>query len=175
METYHRRPRIDDHMNLPRFSPISRSSGGGPRHLAPFAALAASPATAQQLQPPASPGPATPPPTPLPLTPPADDGGLFSAGFFMQLGFSFIVGLAVGYGLKVAFKIALVISGLLLTMLFSLQYAGIIEVNWSGMESHYDGFAGWLTVYAGVLKDFMADNLSNAASFGAGLIAGLRL
>jgi len=98
-----------------------------------------------------------------------------SSGFFLTLGFSFIVGLAVGYALKVAFKIALAIGGLLLVLLFALQYKGIIEVNWTGMESNYDGLVGWLTAYAGALKAFMADHLSSAASFTTGLVLGLRL
>jgi uncharacterized membrane protein (Fun14 family) len=98
-----------------------------------------------------------------------------SSGFFLKLGFSFIVGMAVGYALKVAFKIALVIGGLLLVSLFALQYKGIIEVNWTGMESNYDSLVGWLTAYAGGLKAFMADNLPSAASFTTGLLLGLRL
>lgn len=86
-----------------------------------------------------------------------------------------MVGLAVGYALKVAFKIALVVGGLLLVALFALQHSGVVEVNWSGMESNYDGLVDWLAAYAGALKDFMADNLSNAASFTTGLLLGLRL
>lgn len=109
----------------------------------------------------------------MPATPEA--GTLFSPGFFLKLGFSFIVGLAVGYALKVAFKIALIVGGLVLVLLFGLQYADIIEVNWAGIESNYDSFVGWLGAYAGALKDFMARNLSNAASFTAGLLLGLRL
>jgi uncharacterized membrane protein (Fun14 family) len=105
----------------------------------------------------------------------SESADLFSAGFFLGLGFSFVVGLAVGFSLKVAFKVALVVGGLLLIALFSLQYSGIIDVNWSGMQTHYDGFADWLGAYAGALKDFMADNLSSAASFSAGLLLGLRL
>lgn len=113
-------------------------------------------------------------PLPPPTAPAAGEGDLFSSGFFLRLGFSFMVGLAVGYALKVAFKIALVVGGLLLLLLFSLQYSGIIEVNWAGMESNYDGFVDWLTAYSGALKDFIADNLSSAASFTAGLLLGLR-
>lgn len=118
----------------------------------------------QELLPPSA---TTPPVTP--------ENDLFSSGFFLKLGFSFMVGLAVGYALKVAFKIALAIGGLLLVVLFALQYSGIVEVNWSGMESNYDGLVDWLVAYAGALKDFMADNLSSAASFTAGLLLGLRL
>ena len=115
--------------------------------------------------------PASPPPSST--APAAGEGDLFSSGFFLRLGFSFMVGLAVGYALKVASKIALVVGGLLL-LLFSLQYRGIIEVNWAGMESNYDGFVDWLMAYSGALKDFIADNLSSAASFTAGLLLGLR-
>lgn len=103
-----------------------------------------------------------------------EESSLFSQGFFLRMGFSFIVGLAVGYALKVAFKIALVVGGVLLLLLFSLQYAGIIDVNWTGMESQYDGLVDWLAAYAVALKDFIADNLSSAASFTAGLLLGLR-
>ncbi|MCG6859711.1 MAG: FUN14 domain-containing protein [Chromatiaceae bacterium] len=114
-------------------------------------------------------------PASSPESPPVGAESLFSSGFFLRLGFSFIVGLAVGYALKVAFKIALVVCGLLLILLFSLQYNGLIEVNWTGMESNYDGIAAWLAAYGGVLKDFMADHLSSAASFTTGLLLGLRL
>ena len=111
---------------------------------------------------------------PAPGAPP-DGGDLWSSGFFLRLGFSFIVGLAVGFALKFAFKIALVVGGILLVILFALQYGGLIDINWAGMESSYDGFVGWLGAYAGALKDFMAENLSSTASFTAGLLLGLRL
>jgi len=113
-------------------------------------------------------------PPAAPVAPAAGENDLFSSGFFLRLGFSFIVGLAIGYALKVAFKIALVLGGLSLILLFGLQYNGIIEVNWAGMESSYDGFIDWLAAYGGALKDFIADNLSSAASFTAGLLLGLR-
>lgn len=113
---------------------------------------------------------------PIPPAPPIpEEQDLFSSGFLFRLGFSFIVGLAVGYALKVAFKVALVVGGLLLVLLFSLQYSSIVEVNWAGMESNYDGLVGWLAAYSTALKDFMAENLSSAASFTAGLLLGLRL
>jgi uncharacterized membrane protein (Fun14 family) len=115
------------------------------------------------------------PPGPTGAGLPPDGGELWSTGFFLRLGFSFIVGLAVGFALKIAFKIALVVGGILLVVLFALQYAGVIDINWSGMESSYDGFVGWLGAYASGLKDFMAENLSSTASFTAGLLVGLKL
>lgn len=106
---------------------------------------------------------------------PASGGELFSEMFFLKLGFSFMVGLAMGFALKIAFKIALLVFGLLLLGLFSLQYAGIADVNWTGLEGHYDGWAGWLGASMGAFLEFAGDNLSSAASFLAGLAVGLKL
>ncbi|MBP6582301.1 MAG: FUN14 domain-containing protein [Chromatiaceae bacterium] len=105
----------------------------------------------------------------------AADPALFSPEHLLNLGFSFIVGLAVGFAFKIAFKIALVGGGLLLIALFALQHAGFIGINWSGMEAGYDSFAAWFGAYAGGLQDFMSKNLSNAASFTAGILLGLKI
>jgi uncharacterized membrane protein (Fun14 family) len=98
----------------------------------------------------------------------------FNEAFLLTLGFSFVVGLAVGYALKVAFKLALIVIGIVLIGVFALQYEGL-HVDWSGLEARYDNWAGWLSVNGGALLDFMARNLSNAASFAAGLLLGLKL
>ena len=117
----------------------------------------------------------------LPFPPAAQRGGqvvepaFFSPENLLNLGFSFIVGLAVGYAFKIAFKVALIGGGLLLIALFALQHAGLIGINWVGMEAGYDSFAAWFGAYAGALKDLMTQNLSNAAAFGAGLLLGLKL
>ena len=106
---------------------------------------------------------------------PGADPALFSPEHLLNLGFSFIVGLAVGFAFKIAFKIALVGGGLLLIALFALQHAGFIGINWSGMEAGYDSFAAWFGAYAGGLQEFMSKNLSNAASFTAGILLGLKI
>lgn len=103
------------------------------------------------------------------------DTAVFSPEFFLQLGFSFIVGLAIGFALKVAFMIALAVGGVVLISLFVLQFAGLININWTGMEANYGSFADWLSAYAGGLKDFIGNNLSSAASFTGGLLVGLKL
>ncbi len=103
------------------------------------------------------------------------DPAIFSPEHLLNLGFSFIVGLAVGFAFKIAFKIALVGGGLLLIALFGLQHAGFIGINWAGMEVGYDSFAAWFGAYVGALKDFMSNNLSNAASFTAGILLGLKI
>jgi uncharacterized membrane protein (Fun14 family) len=106
---------------------------------------------------------------------PADAAGLFNETFFLKLGFSFMVGLALGFALKMAFKLVLFVVGLILLGVFALQYVGILDVNWSGLEIHYDGWVDWLAVNAGAFFDFIGGNLTSAASFTAGLVMGLRL
>jgi len=112
---------------------------------------------------------------PADVVAPEDAGSLFSEAFFLRLGFSFIVGLAAGFALKVAFKVALVVIGILLVGIFALQYAGLAEVDWSSVELQYDSGADWLGTQGGALVDFMGRNLPSAASFLAGLALGLKL
>lgn len=116
----------------------------------------------------------TPPGEPAPA-PPADAGGLFDEVFFLKLGFSFMVGLAIGFALKIAFKIALVVGGLILLALFALQYTGLVDISWSGVEVKYDSWVSWLRAHAGAFFDFIGDNLTSTASFLAGLAIGLKL
>jgi uncharacterized membrane protein (Fun14 family) len=148
-------------------------------------AAAATPGRAGAQTPP--PGPLYPAPTPpygSPAAPAPPEpattgdaaaGDLFTQAFFLELGFSFMVGLAAGFALKVAFKVALVVIGVILLGVFGLQYAGLVDVNWTGVESHYDTWADWLGSQGGAFLDFMGRHLSNTASFIAGLALGLRL
>ncbi len=109
-----------------------------------------------------------------PVTPP-DAGSLLNEAFLLRLGFSFIVGLAAGFALKIAFKVALLVIGVVLVGVFALQYAGLAEVDWSSVEIQYDSGADWLGAQGGALLDFMGSNLPSAASFLAGLALGLKL
>ena len=86
-----------------------------------------------------------------------------------------MVGLAVGYALKVAFKVALIIFGLILLGIFALQYAGMAHIDWSGVEVGYNTSATWLSANGGALLDFIGNNLSNTGSFIAGLALGLKI
>lgn len=104
-----------------------------------------------------------------------DPGSLLNEAFFLRLGFSFIVGLAVGFALKLAFKIALLVLGVMLLAVFVLQYAGFAEVDWSNVQYQYDGGADWLSAQGGDLLDFMGRNLPSATSFLAGLALGFKL
>lgn len=108
-------------------------------------------------------------------TPVTDFAALFNESFFLKLGFSFVVGLAIGYALKFAFKIVLAMIGLFMIGLFALQYAGIAHIDWSGMEVRYDTWAAWLSVNGPAFLDFIGSNLSSTASFVTGLAMGLKI
>jgi uncharacterized membrane protein (Fun14 family) len=111
----------------------------------------------------------------IPVNGSADTGSLLNEAFFLRLGFSFMVGLAAGFALKVAFKIALLVIGVVVVGVFALQYTGVAEVDWSSVELQYDSGADWLGTQGGALLDFMGRNLPSAASFLAGLAVGLKL
>lgn len=108
-------------------------------------------------------------------TPVTDFAALFNESFFLKLGFSFVVGLAIGYALKFAFKIVLAMIGLFMIGIFALQYAGIAHVDWSGMETRYDVWAAWLSLNGPAFLDFIGNNLSSTASFVTGLAMGLKI
>ena len=91
-----------------------------------------------------------------------------------RLGFSFFVGFAVAYAARWAFKIALLVAGLLFLALLGLQYGGIVNVQWGLMEKHYDGASRWLSENSGAMTTFVTGALPSAAAGGLGLFAGLR-
>jgi len=149
--------------------PRHRSMPFAPR----FAALAGALASAGTRADTAAPPPLGPDFAAAP--PPVDAGGLFNEAFFLKLGFSFMVGLAVGFALKLTFKVLLVLIGVILVALFALQYWDLVDVNWTGVEAHYDTGADWLSIQLSALLDFMGQNLSSGASFLAGLAVGLKI
>lgn len=110
-----------------------------------------------------------------PLNGTSELGSTLDQAFFLQLGFSFMVGLAAGFALKIAFKIALLMIGVILVGVFALQYAGLAEVDWSGVELQYDTGADWVGTQGEALLDFIGRNLPSAGSFLAGLALGLKL
>ena len=91
-----------------------------------------------------------------------------------RLGFSFFVGFAIAYALRAFFKITLIILGGIFLILFGLQYAGLIQIEWSALGTHYDSVADWFSRHAGSFKDFVTGNLPSAGSAVAGMALGFR-
>ena len=105
--------------------------------------------------------------------------GLSSAGDtpfpFLEMGTSFVIGLAIGYFLKKSFKFLLLILGLGLVALFILESQGMFHVDdqtiQNGVSSGVDSFQG----IVGMLKERLANmELTTGAGAIAGFFAGLK-
>jgi len=90
------------------------------------------------------------------------------------LGFSFVVGFAIGYAARQFLRITVVSAGVILLALFGLQYAGIIDVNWAGVESHYHTAAHWLAQQTQSFREFLTGQLPSAGGASTGLFVGFR-
>ncbi len=103
----------------------------------------------------------------------ADESGDWSPAF-MKLGFSFFVGLSIGYMLRTFFKISLVFIGLILLSIFGLQYFGLVDVNWEAMEGHFNSLVATLKEEASNFKTFIAGSLPSAGMASLGLFTGFK-
>lgn len=90
-----------------------------------------------------------------------------------KLGFSFVVGFAVGYVLLFFVRAAALLAGLVLMALFGLQYAGVVQVNWPSIETNYESVLGWLLPRFDALRTFLLENLSSSGSAALGMVSGL--
>lgn len=119
-------------------------------------------------------GPSAAPPA-AEEAPPAEEGLMdrISPAVF-RLGFSFLVGFAIAYALRTFVRISLVAAGLLVLALFGLQYFGVIDVNWTAMEGHFDRARDWLAANTRTFGDFVTGQLPSAGSAVAGFVVGVR-
>ena len=98
------------------------------------------------------------------------------SGFpFLEMGTSFVIGLAIGYFLKKSFKFLLLVLGLGLVLLFVLESNGAFHVDdqtiQNGVSSGVDSFQNLV----GMLKERLSKmELSTGAGAIAGFFAGLK-
>jgi len=93
---------------------------------------------------------------------------------FTYMGFSFFAGYVIGFATRTFMKFVFFLAGTALILLFSLQYAGMIDVQWDAFEKVYNGLIAWISPHLGGLKNFITANLSSAAMAGLGLFWGFR-
>lgn len=91
-----------------------------------------------------------------------------------RLGFSFFVGFCIAYALRTFVKASLVVIGVMLLALFGLQYAGVIDVDWSAMEGHYQRLTAKLSAQTASFQRFITGYLPSSASAALGLVVGFR-
>jgi len=90
------------------------------------------------------------------------------------LGFSFMVAFAIGYAVRTFVKISLIAIGAFLLALFGLDYAGVITINMTALEGHYDSFTAFLSREFESFRSFITGYLPSTASGAAGLVFGFR-
>ena len=92
-----------------------------------------------------------------------------------RLGFSFFVGFAIAYAVRTFLKISITAIGMMLLLIFGLQYAGVdIDVDWSGVAGQFDSVTGWLREQTSSFTKFVQGALPSSAMAGLGLFTGFR-
>ncbi|WP_069471553.1 FUN14 domain-containing protein [Candidatus Marithrix sp. Canyon 246] len=91
-----------------------------------------------------------------------------------KVGFSFFVGFCLGYVFRIFLKIIFIVCGVVFLLLFGLEYASVVKVDWIIINGYYDGFFVWLKPHASTLQEFVKSNLPSAGLATAGLLVGLK-
>ncbi len=95
-----------------------------------------------------------------------------------QIGLGVLLGLAVGYVAKKALKALLVLTGVLVVLLITLQNFDLIQINWTTIEALYDSAVQHQGGVIGILRDWaeqLQSHLPVAGSFMLGFLIGLKL
>ncbi|MEQ8764653.1 MAG: FUN14 domain-containing protein [Planctomycetota bacterium] len=92
----------------------------------------------------------------------------------VKLGFSFFVGLAIGYTLRTFLKLTLIVAGLILLAIFGLEYLGFIDVRWDQMDQTWNNLIEGMKEEFTAFKAFIEGSLPSAAAFGAGVFTAFK-
>ncbi|MBD3792899.1 MAG: hypothetical protein IE889_01895 [Campylobacterales bacterium] len=98
------------------------------------------------------------------------------SGFpFLEMGTSFVIGLAIGYFLKKSFKLLLLLLGLGLVVLFVLESQGYFALNDQMIQNGVSSGVSSFQSLVGMLKDRLANmELTTGAGAIAGFFAGIK-
>lgn len=95
-----------------------------------------------------------------------------------QVSLGILLGLAVGYVFKKAFKAALIIGGVLVLVLLVLQNFDLIEIHWANIEVLYESTVQHPEGLFGIARDWaeqLKDHIPVAGSFVVGFLIGLKI
>lgn len=105
----------------------------------------------------------------------AETDFLSSSFLFGNVGAPFVIGLAVGYFAKKMLRIALLVGGLFIVVLFVSEYYGIVEISDSGLQSAANAATNAAKESGSFLSNRLSSITSKGVSATAGFIAGLKL
>lgn len=91
-----------------------------------------------------------------------------------RLGFSFFVGFAIAYAVRTFVKFSLIALGMFFLLLFGMQYAGFITVEWGMIQQRYEESQSWISAQFSSFKDFVTGELPSAGLFATGFVVGFR-
>ena len=91
-----------------------------------------------------------------------------------RLGFSFFVGLVVGFLFRTFLKMATMLSLLVGGGFLALSYFGILNVDLTSVKSQYASSASWISDQAFRLKDVIFAALPSSTAAGAGFLSGFK-
>ncbi len=108
-------------------------------------------------------------------TAPGEETGVTSfSPFFVKGGLSFFVGFALGYALRTFFKISAIVIGVILLAIFGLSYAGVLDIDWTAIDTHFDQLVAKLKTEGSSFKTFITGSLPSAGIATLGLATGFK-
>jgi uncharacterized membrane protein (Fun14 family) len=95
--------------------------------------------------------------------------------FLLSGGISFFAGLAVGTVLRMFFKVALLIGGIVILGVVGLSYAHVIgPVDWQGLENWMNSRIEEAEQKTAGFRDYLLVSLPSAGMAGAGVVSGFK-
>jgi len=96
------------------------------------------------------------------------------SGALTKGGFSFLVAFCIGYALRAFFKISALVLGVVALAIFALSYFGVLQVDWTTLETYFDRAAKVVKEEGGGLTNFVTGSLPSAGMAGLGLFTGFK-
>lgn len=93
---------------------------------------------------------------------------------FLRMGFSFFVGLSVGYLLRAFLRICLVVLGAVFLLLTWFAYLEFVTVNWEVMEQTFQGLVDNIGEDFDQLRSMLTGQLPQAGLATLGLVTGFK-
>ncbi len=91
-----------------------------------------------------------------------------------RLGFSFVAGFCIGSFVRATLKVAAIAFGFWLVFTMALNYFGVLEVNWQGIDALWNRFAAAVEQEWSSFQTFMTGSLPAAGLAVTGLAVGLK-
>lgn len=101
------------------------------------------------------------------------DGTGISPGL-LKGGFSFFVAFAVGFALRMFFRVAALFAGIWAASLFLLAHLGWLEVHWDLIGASFEGWSNTIGAQFESFTAFVNGSLPSAGMAGLGLYTGVR-